>query len=153
MTSPWPSTGLPRASPWCLWAPRWQLCGQFNGSSVPPQTPHPAPGKPSPPAQAGHLEEPPTGLGGRSRSRNTCWEGWQERHPPVISRPCEKAKCSVGGSCLCRLLTPLLYHDLFCSWDLCLTAVLTAVYHVRHRAWHKGGTQCTFTRCSKGLSL
>lgn len=45
--------GIPSTSPWCPWAPRCQLCGQLNGSSVPFVAPHPAPGSPGPPPWVG----------------------------------------------------------------------------------------------------
>lgn len=42
--------GLPSAS---LWVPRWQVCVQLNGSSVPSLTPHPFPGSLGHPPRAG----------------------------------------------------------------------------------------------------
>lgn len=45
--------GLLSSSLQCPWAPRWQLCGQLNGSSVPFLAPHPAPGSPGPTPWAG----------------------------------------------------------------------------------------------------
>lgn len=136
--------GIPSTSPWCPWAPRCQLCGQLNGSSVPFWAPHPAPGSPGPPLWVGvpredahragsqeqEQQETPVGKPGRM---GTC-PG--HRGPlsearsvsPVAFRSHEEAKLLSGGSCPCRLLTPLPYHDLFCIWALYPTLMYSLWY-------------------------
>ena len=104
-------------------APRWQLCGQLNGSSVP--------------FLALHLlqEAPALTLGGgaqRSHPQDRDQElqqrcllgGWQDKHLPwtwgtpirpafpVVPGHVRRQATQVWESCLCRFLTPLLHHDL-----------------------------------------
>lgn len=47
---------------------------------------------------------------------------------PVAFRSHEEAKLLSGGSCPCRLLIPLPYHDLFCKWALYPTLMYSLWY-------------------------
>lgn len=134
--------GLPSASPWCLWAPRWQLCGQLNGSSVPLLAPHPTPGSPNPPALGWGAQGAAHGVASQKQQQK-CLLGNQAgqalalaQRTRVIGQACflrsfwvtQEAKLLSGGSCPCRLLTPLSSHCLFCVWALYRTLTCSLLY-------------------------
>lgn len=118
--------GLHSTSPQGPRAPRWQLCGQLNGSSVPFLALHLLQEAPALTLGGGAQKSHPQGRDQEQQQR-CLLGGWQDKHLPGTwgtphQRPdllsqwlpghARRQTIQVWKSCLCRLLTPLLHHDL-----------------------------------------